>query len=82
MFRTPARIALLFAMAVSFVGTAVHAHDPAEEMAKAANLFLKSLDKEQTAEAHFDWKDDKREGWYFVPDKFHQACRETIRLSR
>jgi hypothetical protein len=70
MLHKPAKFALLVAMAVSFVGTTVQAHDPAEEMAKAANLFLKSLDKEQTAAAHFEWKDDKREGWYFVPDKF------------
>jgi len=70
MVRTPSRIALLFACAFSLIASSVQAHDPVDEMAKAANLFLKSLDKEQTAAAHFPCDDDKREGWYFVPDKF------------
>ncbi|MBD3674697.1 MAG: DUF3500 domain-containing protein [Planctomycetaceae bacterium] len=70
MVRTSARIALLFACAFSLITSSVQAHDPVEEMATAANRFLKSLDKEQTAAAHFKWDDDKREGWYFVPDKF------------
>lgn len=70
MLRTPARFALLIAFVLTSLTTAAQAHDPVEEMAKAATLFLKSLDKEQAAAAHFQWDDDKREGWYFVPDKF------------
>lgn len=64
-------LAVLIA-ASTFGSASLFAHDPVEEMSKAAKLFLKSLDDDLKAEAHFPWDSDKREGWYFVPDKFIQ----------
>ncbi len=43
------------------------AHGPGEEMAEAANAFLKSLTPEQRAKATFDFQDPERAHWHFVP---------------
>ena len=43
------------------------AHTPAEEMAAAANNFLVALSPEQQAKAVFDWKDEQRFDWHFIP---------------
>lgn len=37
------------------------------EMADAAKAFLASLDEAQTKKAHYDFKNDERENWGFVP---------------
>ncbi|MCP4849519.1 MAG: DUF3500 domain-containing protein [Verrucomicrobiaceae bacterium] len=42
----------------------------AGEMAKAANLFLASLNDKQRSMATFKLTDQHREEWYFIPDKF------------
>src|SRR3989449_6319960 len=46
---------------------AAFAHSPAQEMAAAATNFLASLAPEQRAKAVFDFKDDQRFDWHFVP---------------
>ncbi|OHE77431.1 MAG: hypothetical protein A3G75_00370 [Verrucomicrobia bacterium RIFCSPLOWO2_12_FULL_64_8] len=43
------------------------AHDAAAEMAVAANAFLAALTPEQRAKARFEFKDDERLNWHFVP---------------
>ncbi|MBI2929783.1 MAG: DUF3500 domain-containing protein [Verrucomicrobia bacterium] len=45
----------------------VRAHSPAEEMAEAAHNFLAALAPEQRAKATFEWKDDERLNWHFIP---------------
>src|SRR5262249_22995071 len=39
----------------------------ADEMAAAANKFLAALDDAQKAKASFDFKNDERENWHFIP---------------
>ena len=46
------------------------AHEPGEDMAVAATRFITSLDAKQKAMAVFDFKDDKRRTWHFLPDRF------------
>src|SRR6266550_8511786 len=43
------------------------AHSPAEEMADAANNFIAALMPDQKAKASFDFKDEERFDWHFVP---------------
>jgi hypothetical protein len=43
------------------------AHTPAEEMASAANNLLAALTPEQQRKAVFQWKDEERFGWHFIP---------------
>ena len=43
------------------------AHTPAEEMAAAANNLLAALSPDQQAKAVFEWKDDERFDWHFIP---------------
>lgn len=62
--------ALAASLVCVFATSSTFAHSPAEAMATAANKFLKSLDDKEKAQAQFKWDDDKREGWFFVPDKF------------
>lgn len=46
----------------------IRAHDPvAEHMALTANNFLAALSEEQRAKATFDFKDEERVNWHFVP---------------
>ncbi len=51
-------------------------HDPADEMTQAATAFLKGLDDAQKKKAIFEFKDDERENWHFVP-----LDRKGIKLS-
>src|SRR5436190_14222388 len=44
-----------------------YALSPAQEMAEAAKNFTASLTPEQQTKAHFDFKDDQRFDWAFVP---------------
>ena len=57
------------------ISSVVHGHeskhnDPARDMVIAANNFIASLNEEEKNKAIFELKDDHREGWYFIPDKF------------
>ena len=45
----------------------VRAHGVGDEMAEAANAFLASLPEEKRAKAVFEFKDDERLNWHFVP---------------
>ena len=46
----------------------VRGHDPvAEQMARAAETFLASLNAEQKEKATFEFKSAERENWHFVP---------------
>lgn len=51
---------------------AAFAHDPAEEMAAAAERLLNSLGEEQRTAAQYPLTDEERQNWHFVPDKFIQ----------
>ena len=82
----PKSIFAAITLAAAFAPLTAQAHNCAvTDMAKAANLFVTSLDDKQKKEAVFDWKDDKRQGWHFVPDKFidgqkmrYGACIKTM----
>lgn len=59
-----------FALAAALFGSAVlpvHAHDAADDMARAAGNFLASLQAPQKAKATFEWGADAREDWHFIP---------------
>ncbi|HTD85441.1 MAG TPA: DUF3500 domain-containing protein, partial [Candidatus Binatia bacterium] len=43
------------------------AHDVAAEMAAAANKFLGALGSQEKAKATFEFKDDERLNWHFIP---------------
>jgi hypothetical protein len=43
------------------------AHGVGEEMADAANAWLASLTNEQRARAYFEFKNDERLNWHFIP---------------
>src|SRR4051794_17693621 len=43
------------------------AHLAADEMAQAAGNFLSSLDDKQRSKAQFDFKDNERANWHFIP---------------
>ena len=44
-----------------------HHSEAAEQMAAAANAFIKWLSPEQKTKAVLDFKDDERENWHYVP---------------
>ena len=73
------RIAL-FVLPLLFASIAIahpgHESDPAEQMADAANVFIKWLTPEQKAKALLDFKTDERENWHYVP-----FDRQGIKLS-
>ena len=57
-----------FALLICFVfATVCRAHVAADEMAAAAEKFLAALDAQQRAKATFEFKDDQRSDWYFIP---------------
>lgn len=75
---TPRMTTLMVAcLAFVFATSNAFAHSPAEAMATAANRYLKSLNKDEKAMSHFKWDDKKRQGWYFVPDKFIEEGGKT-----
>ncbi len=45
----------------------LHAHDIAAEMNAAANLLLKSLNEDQTQAIQFEFDDELRKDWQFIP---------------
>lgn len=59
--------AILFAAVLVPSTATLHAHVAADEMAAAANKFLQSLSPELKAKAVFNFKDDERLNWHFVP---------------
>ena len=61
MRRTSAVLSLYFAALLC------HAHVVGDEMAAAANKFLDSLSADQKAKAAFEWKDEERFNWHFIP---------------
>ncbi|HEY2951934.1 MAG TPA: DUF3500 domain-containing protein [Verrucomicrobiae bacterium] len=54
-------------LTTSFLSLPARAGVVANEMAAAANKFLASLDDAQKAKATFDFKDDERHNWHFIP---------------
>jgi len=44
-----------------------HHHPVSSEMANAAKTFLASLDEAQKKQASFEFKNEERENWHFVP---------------
>ena len=60
----PTLLLSLFAFALASIG---RAHVAGEEMAAAANKFLESLTPEQQAKATFDFKNEERSNWFFIP---------------
>ena len=58
---------LLISLLAFALATVCRAHVAGEEMAAAANKFLESLTPEQRAKATFDFKNEERSNWYFIP---------------
>ena len=48
-------------------GAAFYAAQGAPELTEAANAFLASLDAEQSARVRFDFNDEERLNWHFIP---------------
>ena len=48
------------------------AHDPATEMASAAQNFLNSLENDQKKKAFYPFRNKERENWHFFPGNFIQ----------
>ena len=63
------KILTILALFFALLGKAF-AHDPATDMATAAQRFILSLDDKAKKEAIFSWKDKERERWHFVPGNF------------
>lgn len=63
----PIAAAVLIAVALTQSAVRVAAHVAADEMAAAASAFLDSLGGDLKAKAAFDFKDDERLNWHFVP---------------
>src|SRR5437660_5449764 len=59
--------ALFLALVFHFCTGSVSAHSPVAEMAQAATNFLAALTPEQRAKAVFDFKNDERFDWHFIP---------------
>ncbi len=68
-------LAILLLASASLLAHEGHHHPATSEMANAASTFLKSLSKEQSKAAQFDFKTDERENWHFVP-----MVREGVRF--
>src|SRR5688572_12646295 len=49
------------------IATPAAAHVAVDDMAAAANKFLQSLKPEQMQKATFQWKDDERQNWHYIP---------------
>ncbi len=55
------------ALLLGGLSSAVAAPSAADRLAGAAQHFLASLDDERRATATFDWKDEERLNWHFIP---------------
>jgi hypothetical protein len=60
----PTLLISLFAFALAQIS---RAHVAGEEMAAAANKFLDSLTAEQRQKATFEFKNEERSNWFFIP---------------
>src|SRR5947207_3379071 len=58
---------LLFLGLFVFSTCTLRAHIAGDEMADAASKFLASLDGDQKAKATFDFKNEERQNWHFIP---------------
>src|SRR3954471_20966943 len=63
----PHRRLLFVLLSALFAASGARAHPAAEEMAEAANKFLGALTPEQRAKATFDFKNEERFNWHFIP---------------
>jgi hypothetical protein len=71
MYRFPHHACQLFAfLLVIPFATTVYAHDPALDMAKAADRLLDTLDEQQRSQITYEMLEEERENWHFLPDKF------------
>ncbi|MCA9216199.1 MAG: DUF3500 domain-containing protein [Planctomycetales bacterium] len=61
------QIAVLALMLTGFVTSQSSAHTIGEAMTEAATRFLQSLSDEQQAKATFEFNDELRKGWHFIP---------------
>src|SRR6266446_6103807 len=52
---------------IQLLALSVFAHSPAEEMAQAATNFLAALTPEQQSKVAYEWKDEERFDWHFIP---------------
>jgi hypothetical protein len=64
---SPSLKAVFLLLALPFLPLPCRAHSPAEEMAEGARNFLAALTPEQRAKAVYEFKDDERLNWDFVP---------------
>src|SRR5712691_4303333 len=62
-FLRPVRLLVCLQLLVS----SAFAHSPAQEMAAAANNLLAALTPDQKGKAVFEFKDDERFDWHFIP---------------
>src|SRR5580765_3622165 len=58
---------LLASLILVLAESYAEAHVAADEMAQAANNLLSSLDEKQKAKGHFEFKDNERGNWHFIP---------------
>ena len=65
--RNSRQVVMASLVVLSVLCLSVKAHDPAEDLAKAASAWLQSLDAPQRARAAFPFEDSERENWYYVP---------------
>ncbi|MDB6055893.1 MAG: hypothetical protein JWN25_3416 [Verrucomicrobiales bacterium] len=65
----PTKLLLGIGLLTAFFTSVVQAHNPAAEMADAANNYLATLTPEQKEKGVFEFKADERENWHFIPKK-------------
>lgn len=65
----PQRFLAFFSGALLLTGFATSALSASfpDQMTASANAFLASLDDERRAQATFEWKDEERLNWHFIP---------------
>ena len=61
------RFGLMGLFAIQALASPLWGHGPPEAMAQAANTFLASLDEEQRQKATFEFDDEERVNWHFIP---------------
>ncbi len=58
------------------------AHDVVKEMAAAADAWLASLSDEQRAKATFEFKDEERENWHYIPKERNGVSLKDMRTDQ
>ena len=61
---------LVVCLCLTTAANLANAHEPAAEMATAAQRFLDALDEKQRKDVVYEMSDEERRNWHFVPDKF------------